>query len=281
MEKIKLIEEKLVSSLNALNFEADITLKLLNAALAVISSTVEDLRAVIAISHPSGEEEVEFFKVIKPRVLAYQFFYTALFKLESGKPVGPPELIREYYHKKLLQGAAYFNEHRFYYDYYRFGSNDLDQYLFIRGASLPLIPFAELGPPDKSFSTLLDYTFARFISIEMLSDYISEKLGYSDNQKLFNSNVHSEKKQRKMRWTGETVNLVEIAYGIWLTGQINNGSATITDIFYWLEDNLQVSIGKPHRRWLDISKRKRISPTRFINQMEAEINNRIEKEIAG
>ncbi|SEO09724.1 RteC protein [Mucilaginibacter gossypiicola] len=280
MEKIKALQEKLFSLLASLNFEADLSLRQLNMALAVISSAVGELRTHVAVIRLSPAEEIEFFKLIKPKVIALHFYYTHLFKLENEKPVGDPQTVRQYYHNALMSLTAYFSEHRFYYDYYRSGSTDLDQYLFIRGASIPLIPLAELGPPDKEFSSFLDHTLAKFISLEYLSDHIADKLGYSGNLKLSNSDENPGKIKGKLKWTGETVNLVEIAYGIWLTGQLNNGNATITDIFYWLEDNLQVSIGKPHRRWLDISKRKRLSPTRFINEMETQIIKRIDNEIA-
>jgi hypothetical protein len=109
-----------------------------------------------------------------------------------------------------------------------------------------------------------------------LRDYLLEQL----------SNVHIrvktenalQKNGLELQWTGETINLAELAYGIWLTGQVNNGNATITEIMEWLEIHLHVKIGVPFRRWFSISKRKRISLTKYIDQIKAAILKRVDEE---
>jgi len=87
-----------------------------------------------------------------------------------------------------------------------------------------------------------------------------------------------------MRWTGETINLVEIAYGIWLTGQLNNGQlnngqVSVTEIVEFLEVAFRVKIGKPHRRWQGIARRKRLGYTRFLDEMKGAIEKRVEEEL--
>ena len=80
-----------------------------------------------------------------------------------------------------------------------------------------------------------------------------------------------------LKWTGDTINLVEIAYGIWLTGQVNQGNSSITEIMELLEEAFQVKIGRPFRRWQEISQRKMISPTKYIDQVKAQILKRIDE----
>jgi hypothetical protein len=82
-----------------------------------------------------------------------------------------------------------------------------------------------------------------------------------------------------LKWTGETINLVEIAYGIWLTGQRNNGQVSITEIVEFLEGAFRVRIGKPHRRWQGITNRKRLGYTRFLDEMKGAIEKRLEEEM--
>jgi hypothetical protein len=81
-----------------------------------------------------------------------------------------------------------------------------------------------------------------------------------------------------LKWTGETINLVEIAYGIWLTGQVNHGNASISEIVLWLEKHFAVRVGKAHRRWQNISGRKRLSYTRYLDECKAAIEKRVEDE---
>lgn len=78
--------------------------------------------------------------------------------------------------------------------------------------------------------------------------------------------------------TGETINLVEIAYGIWLTGQVNNGNASISEIVLWLERHFEVRVGKAHRRWQNIAGRKRLAPFRYMDEMKEALVKRLEEE---
>jgi hypothetical protein len=72
------------------------------------------------------------------------------------------------------------------------------------------------------------------------------------------------------------INVIELAYGLWLTGQINNGNASLNQIVRWLEKSLSVSIGIAQRKFSEISRRKRISITKYLDQMKDAIIKKIE-----
>jgi hypothetical protein len=82
-----------------------------------------------------------------------------------------------------------------------------------------------------------------------------------------------------MRWTGESISLVELAYGIWLTGQVNNGQVSITEIVEFLEVVFRVRVGKPHRRWQSIASRKRLSYTKYLDECKAAVEKRLDEEM--
>jgi hypothetical protein len=63
------------------------------------------------------------------------------------------------------------------------------------------------------------------------------------------------------------MNLVEIAYGIHDTAQINNGDVDIKDIIAWLEESLNVNLSRHYRMFSEMKKRKSVSPTRYIDHM--------------
>jgi hypothetical protein len=81
-----------------------------------------------------------------------------------------------------------------------------------------------------------------------------------------------------MTRTGESVNLVELLYGLHLTGQLNNGHATITEIIQWLGKHWHADVGNAFRRWHAISNRKRVAPTKFIEQMRDAINRKLDDD---
>jgi hypothetical protein len=80
-----------------------------------------------------------------------------------------------------------------------------------------------------------------------------------------------------MYWTGDPINLGEIAHGIHLTGQLNNGTAGIAEIFRWLEDKLHVTLGKPAKKFAQIKKRKRLARTKYLDEMKDQINFKSDK----
>ena len=93
----------------------------------------------------------------------------------------------------------------------------------------------------------MDYRFAKYIAYERLRDVLLESL--TNAQLAARIQRSTQDKKVLFKWTGDAINLVELAYGIWLTGQLNHGNAGIAEIMLWLETNLQVNIGRPFRRW--------------------------------
>ena len=125
----------------------------------------------------------------------------------------------------------------------------------------------------------MSYLFAKFIANEHAQYFILEQmtpLKYPEFNKLPKTANHIN----DLKWTGDSINIVELAYGLWLTGQLNNGNASLNQIVKWLETNLYVKIGIVQRRFSEIGQRKRLSPTKYIDQMRDTILQKIESSNA-
>ena len=81
-----------------------------------------------------------------------------------------------------------------------------------------------------------------------------------------------------MRWTGESINLAELTFGIHRTGQLNNGTASVGSIFRWLEDKFHVNIGIPSKMLSEIRRRTSISQTRYLNEMIEMVIQKLDKK---
>jgi hypothetical protein len=97
---------------------------------------------------------------------------------------------------------------------------------------------------------------------------------YQNPDNLFIAELLSNKNRW---WSGDKVELVEIAYGIYYTRRINGGRAEISDIIGWLEDSLNVDLGQAYRMFLDIRRRKTVSYTKFLDEMRGAIEDHIEQ----
>lgn len=240
--------------------------------LPLISGVLNDIRKeVLANGFESQEAEIHFFKHVKPQIYALQIYEADLCAITMSEPVGTTEMRHAYYEQELLYLTRFFRIHAFYYQYYKTGAAMLDNPYFTLAGKPSDIPILDIVI-DPGFTTPLDYLFAKFIAAERMQEHLLDQL---------NSTVRPTLKTKPgpaLRWTGEAINLVEIAYSIWLTGQLNDGNATITDIVLWLEQHLAVNIGVPNARWAQITARKTSSPTKYLDRMREAIQQRLDQE---
>lgn len=251
--------------------------KRLSASLQLIRSLLNQLREQ-AILHPfkGRMEEIHFFKNVKPCFLSAKIFEQERYNLEQSKPIGTWEKLLTFYEKELDIIQRFFAQYAYLYQYYRSGLVELDELYFVRGAEVPAVFVPEYGEPDPEFSTAGDYLFAKFKAFEQLRDYILEYIRLGSPASL--ATTGNGYQSKPLLWTGESINLVELGYGLFDSGQLNNGKAGVNDIFKWLEEHFNVSIGIPARRFVEIKRRKRLSRTRFLDNMRESVNKKIEKD---
>ncbi|WP_207424965.1 RteC domain-containing protein [Pedobacter sp. SYSU D00535] len=264
-EELDLIAEMGISSV-----------KRLNTSLTAIRSALSDIKTFLAsTTFADTQDEIHFFKLIKPRIVAEQIYVLESFTAEAEKPRCDKTRINAYYKQELRIVDRFFIRHKFLYQYYREGLTEMDKLLFLRSSPDPEFLYRDAIDRDRDFSSPADSLFARFMAYERLQDFLLSQLeSYSDK-----SEKETKSSEQGLVWTGDSINLVEIAYGIWLAGQLNHGNANISQIFRFLEPTFQVKLGKAHRRWLDISERKRDSYTKFLDRMTELIKQRVDKEL--
>jgi hypothetical protein len=244
-------------------------LERLNHTLPLIAGIINAIKKeVLDTGFQSTEEEIHFFKVIKPGFIALQLFELEWHSLSINKPVGTTEMIRAFYEQELLWLIRFFRNNAFHYQYYRHQASELDHLYFLREAKPSAIPVLDIIDPAPGYSTALDYLFAKFIAYERIQLYLIDQLTIN----------RVTRPAPKLQWTGEKINLVELVYGIHHTGQVNDGKAEVMEIMDCLGKSLGVELSpdRTYRMFLDIKRRKTVSPTRFIDRMAAEVKQHIE-----
>nr|WP_239481245.1 RteC domain-containing protein [Mediterranea massiliensis] len=81
-----------------------------------------------------------------------------------------------------------------------------------------------------------------------------------------------------MQWTGNAIDLVEIIYGIHEMGCINNGEIPLKQLAPILYSFFGVETKDCYRFYTDIKRRKTISHTHFLEQMQERLNERIRRD---
>lgn len=238
-----------------------------------ISIALSDLKNELSMQPFNNKaEEIQFFKKIKPRFYACHIYAVERFTIESNKPIGDELVFKNYYEQELKFIRKFFDKHQFLYQYYLLDGQELDSTLFIRGEQQASI-YLTAGPDiDSHFSTTGDYLYSRFIAYEQLQEYLIGCL-YNPAGTEFISRL--PKKTGPFKWTGDKSNLIEIAYGIYDTFQINDGNATIAEIIEWLEESLEINLSRYYRRFSEIKMRKAMSKTKYLDEMAAAVNKHI------
>lgn len=270
--------QRLEEELDAVKSRETELLEKVNASLSRIRTAIYTLREYIK-DHPFEdiEEEIYFFKELKPQYYSLYIYHLEVYNIQAFAPCGSIHEIKNYYQKELQYIKRFFDRHAFEYQYYRLKATELDERFFVRGR-FPSIPvFPEIAAVDPLFSSSHDYLFSKIKAFEQLQFYLQQAVRHIEPLPDGTLSI-PHKKTGRLRWTGESINLVELGYGMYNSGQLNNGNASLNEIFAWLEEHFQISIGKPARRFTEIKRRKRLSRTRFIDQMRDSIIRKIDDE---
>lgn len=253
----------------------------LSGALVSTRSVMIRLKTLVMTEgFHSPEAEIAFFKHEKPLFVAEQLYLTEFTVIYLGKPAPASGLAEAYYLEELKRVKTFINRFGFLYECYKMGATDLDSVLFLRGAGPSGMLLPETPDADPAFSTSGDFLWAKFIAYERLQAWLEERLAPAGSPVPDGPKTDGARPggPGSLKWTGETINLVEIAYGIWLTGQVNNGNASITEIMEYLELVFRVRVGKPHRRWQSLTRRKKLAAFRYIDEVKTALEKRLEEE---
>jgi hypothetical protein len=134
----------------------------------------------------------------------------------------------------------------------------MDNAYFLPGSTITDLILPEAPDADPEFSTPGDFLFAKFLAYERVQEYLINQLYPSEGK---------EKRKKILNWTGDKINLIEIAYGIYDTAQINHGDVDLIDIVSWLEESLAISLDRHYRIFSEMKNRKSVSPTRYLDHM--------------
>lgn len=178
------------------------------------------------------EEEIYFFKKIKPQILGKLIYYNKVYRIETTCPFHDGKMYFNFFSKQLVNLKREFAENiciSDFYRYYRSGRDDKDETYFRRGninyhEGLNSIVF-EIDP---EFSTFYDYKVARIIANELLYSYILSKI--TPDEDAENVHLNTENSQKDISWTDSKNALIELIYALYVSGAISHGKIGIRKI---------------------------------------------------
>lgn len=273
--KINLLLSDLNEQLNFIDLEINNPIKKCEKAIDISIKSKERLRVLIQKTNfKSEEEEIQFFKEIKPQFTSKIIYYNTIFNIEMKKPNGGTRVLKKYYNNELIKLKAFFDNELDFYKYYRSGNIYLDYKYFLRGKfDIKLSLDSYYFEADKAFATSHDFKVAKLLANDLIQLYLENRLITIENKD--NNEKSQHKPNVKITWTAPKVSLTELLYALHSQGVFNNGAVDLKDIAEYFEHIFEIDLGQYRRTFLEIRTRK-TDRTKFITSLNETLIKRMD-----
>lgn len=227
----------------------------------------------------NDEEEIHFFRSIKPQILGKLIYYNKIYRIETTCPVSNGKMYYSYFSAQLASLKREYIEHLCnsdFYRYYRSGRIDRDHTYFKRGNinyhdGLNSIVF-EIDP---EFSTFFDYKTARIISNELLYTYLLTKINPDESPDVILQKPESSK---DIFWTDSKNAIIELIYALYASGVISHGKIGIRKISLMFQVLFRIPLGDLHHAFHRMKTRSG-SRTSFLDQLKFSLEEYMDKDL--
>ena len=273
--KINQLLTDLNEQLNFINLEIDDTMIRCEKAIKMIMESVEKLKMLFFKENfKSQEQEIEFFKNVKPKFTSKLIYYNIIYKIEARLPNGGGRVVKIYIKNELEKIKDYFYKNHEFNRYHRTGSDYLDIKYYVRGAiDIKLAIDSFYFEADQNFATSHDFKLAKIMAHDLVQLYLEDKLRAIDYKAL------KEKSQlnhnSKLTWTASKVALIELLYALQSQSAFNSGRADLKEIMDHFEKTFDIDLGQYRRTFLEIRARKS-ERTKFINTLRVTLKKRMD-----
>ncbi|QQL50164.1 RteC domain-containing protein [Mucilaginibacter ginkgonis] len=222
-------------------------------------------------SFKNNEDEIYFFKVVKPQFYSKYIYFVSVYKFIMQMPPGGEDILKDYVSSELADIKRFFDHNQTFYQYYRSGASQMDEIYFTRGGFAVQVDLEDFEE-DEKYSTSHDFKLSKIIANEKYQDYLNQEM-----QKL----VYHEKSaveeipEIPLIWTAGKTDLVELIYALVAQGAFNNGTADIKTVVARLQDVFQIDLGSYYGKYLDLTARKKERAI-FLEKLKSALVKRID-----
>lgn len=258
--QLKIDLELILKSNEAMNEKAKKGVSLIKEKLSVIRKKLREK------GFETEDEEIYFFRHIKPPIHGYLIFFSILYELETCKIHMSEEELNTLINKKINKFRKVIREHSEFVAYYNQDMTHLDKTYFLRSSEIVKVTSHITSVLiDPEFNTVYDVVIANLFAMQKLQNHL-------------NIPLHLKEEFRKvvpaLKWTASKSDFIEFIYGLQASLAVNNGEVEIKELCQAMQSIFQVHIEDPYRIFIDLTHRK-IAHMKFIPKMEEGLLRRI------
>lgn len=228
----------------------------------------------------SENEEIDFFKNVKPQILGKLIYYNKVFRIETSCPMmSKGKIYHSYFESQLKILKSEYKDsicNRDFYRYYRSGRTDRDHSYFRLGQ----INYHEglksgVFEIDLSFSTYYDNKIAHIIANELLYTYLLTKINPEENPDMILINGDANK---DISWTNSQNALIELIYALYASNSISHGNIGIRKMALIFQVLFRTPLKDIHHAFHRMKTRSG-SRTAFLDQLKISLEEYMDKDL--
>lgn len=260
---------KLETAIHELELGTNSSIQKAEAIIKLIIKSLSDLKKyVLKNGFKNKDEEICFFKYLKPAIVSKLIYYNAVYKIETKKPYGEKQ-IKKFLNKELNKLKKFFDNNIDFYKYYRSGNSFLDENFFIRGKhDIRMWLDTFYFEADHRFCTSHDYKVAKILANDLIQVYLEDQLNNNHKQPPNNSSLN---------WTGSKTALTELIYALYEQSVFNNGNADIKLIAKTFETAFNIDLGDFYHTFMELKARK-INRTKFLDSLRDVLMKKMDEQ---
>lgn len=234
---------------------------------------------VLQAGFKDEQQEIEFFRNIKPQILGKLIYYNKVFRIETTCPVNNGKIHHSYYENLLKNLKSEYKENicnEDFYRYYRAGRTDRDHTYFKLG-KINYHDGLKSGvfEIDLSFSTYYDNKIAHIIANELLYTYMLSKINPEENPDTILQNLDTNK---DISWTNSQNALIELIYALYASNSIAYGKIGIRKLALIFQVLFRTPLNDIHHSFHRMKTRAG-SRTAFLDQLKISLEEYMDKDL--
>jgi len=273
LSEIRHKEDKISSQMIRSSDEAYQMTLFLNKMLCAIKTEV------LQVGFLNEDQEVDFFKNVKPQILGKLIYYNKVFRIETTCPVSNGKIHQSYYENVLKNLKLEYKEsicNEDFYRYYRAGRTDRD-HTYFRLGKINYHDGLKSGvfEIDLSFSTYYDNKIAHIIANELLYTYTLTKINPEENPDTILQNLDANK---DISWTNSQNALIELIYALYASNSIAYGKIGIRKLALIFQVLFRTPLNDIHHSFHRMKTRAG-SRTAFLDQLKISLEEYMDKDL--
>jgi len=237
------------------------------------SKAIADLNAkIITYDFTSIEEEINFFKSIKPQLLAEQHYnFKRAMIIQDCQHVSKAKR-DNYIMNKIARIDSFYVDNKEFSIYLTLDTNNRDKDYFVRLSSRKTTNL-DYNLVDKDARTTCEkgHTIGKILSKQKLLVYLQSLL---KEDQLFSMSVGLQV-IGKLNWTGSKTEAIELIYALKTAGLIDEDISRIAEV---LGHAFGFQTLDTYKTWQRIKDRK-LEPTKLMSKLQKSLEEQIRAEI--